>query len=167
MNKVNRKQYWNISKVLNMILIFILLIIVVTMVYSFFEPKFVLMYNKRDIVSDVKTIEDLNECANKYYDALIYEKTYVVQEMQTIFNKKSTDEIQKIKEKYGDNLSYNLIVKQAYKLRDGLYLCNLEIVPEIDEDIYDWDNMKTAEVIIKLNRNNYTFKIYHDKFNLN
>lgn len=167
MNKVNRKKYWNISRVLNIILIFILFVIVVTMIYSFFEPKFVLMYKKRDMVSDVKTIEDLNECANKYYDALIYEKTYVVQEMQTVFNKKNADEIKKIKDKYGDDLSYDLIVKQAYELRDSLYLCNLEIVPEIGENNYDWNNVKTAEVIIKLNRNNYTFKVYHDEFNLN
>lgn len=167
MNKVNRKQYWNISKVLNIILILILIVIVLSMIYSFFEPKFVLMYNKHGVVSDIKIIDNLEECANKYYDALIYEKVYVANEMQTVFNKKSRDEIKKIKEKYGDNLSYDLIVKQAYKLRDSVYLCNIQIIPKIGEDKYDWNNVKTAEIIIKLNRNNYTFKIYHDEFKLN
>jgi hypothetical protein len=86
--------------------------------------------------------------------------------MQTVFNKKSIDEIKKIKEKYGYNLTYDLIVKQAYKLRGNVYLCNIEITPEIGKDKFDWNNTKNVKVIIKLDRYNYTFKVLYDEFNL-
>ncbi len=167
MNKFNRRKYWSMPKILNIILFLILLTIIIAMTYSFFEPKFVLMYKKHEVISDTKIIDDLEECASKYYDALIYEKSYVVNEMQTYFNKKSPEEIKKISEKYADNMSYDLLVKQAYKLIGDVYLCDLEIIPEIDQNKYDWSNIKTAKVIIKLNRSNHTFQIYHDEFNLN
>jgi len=157
----------NSSRFIDLALILLLIVIILTMLYSFFEPKFVLMYNKKEIVSNVRTIEELEECSSKYYNALIYEKVYLVNEMQTVFNKKSLEEIKKVKEKHGYNLSYDLVVKQAYRLSNNIYLCDIEIIPELDKDKYDWDNTKTVKVIIKLDKNNYTFKIFYDEFNLN
>ena len=167
MYKVKKKKNIDWFVILDITLILVLTIIVVSIVYLFFEPKFVQMYTKQDIVSDTSTVDELEQCADKYFNALIYEKVYIVNEMQTIFNEKSIDEIKKIKDVYGDNVSYDLIVKQAYKLGNNVFLCNIEIIPEIDKDKYDWNNIKTAKLTIKLNRNNNTFKIFHDEFNIN
>ena len=166
MYKVNRKNNIDWLEILDITLILVLTIIVISMVYSFFESQFVSMYNKQDIVSDVNTVNELEQCANKYFNALIYEKKYVVNEMLTNFNQKNLKEIQSIKEKYGSNLSYDLIVKQAYKLGNDVYQCNIEVTPIIEKDKYDWKNTKTAKITIKLNKNNNTFKIFNDEFNV-
>lgn len=167
MNKINRRIHIDSSNFLDIILILILIAIILSMIYSFFEPQFVSMNNKKHIVSDIKTIDELKQCADKYFDALIYEKVYIVNEMQTFFNQKSIDEIKKIKDTYGDSLSYDLIVKHAYKQGNNVYLCDIEVTPEIDKDKYDWQKTKTAKIIVKLNKNNNTFKIFDDEFNVN
>lgn len=167
MNMLNNKKEWNFSKILNVILFLILSYIIISIAYKFLEPNFVLMYKKGAIISNVKTVQDLEECAHKYYDALIHQKNYIANEMLTIFNQKKLEEIEKIKIRYGNSLSYDLNVKEAHKLRDNLYFCNIEIIPKNEYNEYVWNDIRKVEIIIRLDVNNYTFKILYDNFNLN
>lgn len=154
-----------IKKILTIIFIIVIAVIVLIMLYPIFEPKLLFLHPRKDIVLEPTIINDLQECSNKYYDAIFYNKKYVLNDMTTIFNRKNQKKIDKIHEKYKMD-SYYLIVKKAYSLYNNTYICDIEIIPKLINNKYDWNNLKKAEFTIRLNKEKGTFKVYDDKFNL-
>lgn len=156
-----------VLKLFNKIFWIIIVVILLSELYQFLEPKIIGIHKDKNLVADSDIINELADCSTNYFDAINYKQYERANMLNSYLNRKTDDEYNKIYDKINTDSAYKIIVKYAYKLVDETYRCYV-LVQDLSKGTQDFignnDKSTMHELIIKLDLDSVTFKILYDKF---
>jgi hypothetical protein len=146
----------------------IVIIIFFNEAYHLLEPKIIVLFKDKNVVTNSDVINELTECVTTYFDSINYKQYEKANMLNSYLNRKNYNEYDEIYNKINNDASYKIIVKYAYKLMGETYRCYI-LVQDLSSDNQEFigndDKSTMHEVVVKLDLKTSTFKILHDKFN--